>query len=315
MDANWHRLRMMAVSMMLASSTAACTLFSGPDGNPVVDGGANSPVAAASSAERPVVEVVLPQAMHLPPMDPGATPRTPLGALRSRYLPVWSADLDWAFPPDTCGSAWELDGIAAPASGVEISQYGDPPTMAALAVMRYEDLMSRAFAQPTPLGQLCVAVGSVPPQRSEALENLARSIARSEAEAPTHLQPRAVTLLAVGPNSALAVACIQETLQETQDSSPRESTTATTVRLRAYLLRVAQGLEDSIYDVSYRVADVSTESAANCEALDNWIGEWIHAVERWLDEGQIWTILPVTRDAISVCSHDANRGEAICAEK
>ena len=71
-------------------------------------------------------------------LDPGADPSTDLGRLRAQHLPVWTSDFDWAFPPEACDTAWELDGIAEPTAGADIAVLGDFATAAALTVMRYE---------------------------------------------------------------------------------------------------------------------------------------------------------------------------------
>ena len=93
--------------------------------------------------------------------DPNADPRTPLGELRARYLPIWSPDFDWAFPPEVCGSDWALDAIAEPTSNPNLGVLGDVVAAAALSVMRYEHLLTGALAEPDVLGQLCVAVATV----------------------------------------------------------------------------------------------------------------------------------------------------------
>lgn len=232
--------RAAALGLALAAVAAGCTAGSALDALPPGDG---AEMASAVAERRgPMVEVLPPVAEQLPPLDPDARPATPLGALRARYFPIWTSDFDGAFPPDACGSAWELDGIARPVTDVDISLYGDARIMAALAVMRYEHLVSHALAHPAPLAQLCIAVGAVDPARAEALTQLAATIQQrqpsqpdppdvpsqpnataepsltlapgqpdepSQTSAPSKPNgyPDAVTILASSPSAVLAVAC------------------------------------------------------------------------------------------------------------
>ena len=165
------RAAWVALTLVMALAVAACGAGSAADGEDasVADGPEESAPAADEGDDRAVVQVPPPAAAFL---DPGADPRTELGRLRAQYLPVWTPDLDWAFPPEACDSAWELDGIAEPTPGADIAVLGDFATAAALAVMRYEHQLSRALADPNPLAQLCVAVASVDPARAQALARL-----------------------------------------------------------------------------------------------------------------------------------------------
>ena len=141
-------------------------------------------------------------------LDPDAEPTTDLGRLRARHLPVWTPDFDWAFPPEACHTAWELDGIAEPAWDFDIAVLGDFATAAALSVMRYEHQLSRALADPSPLAQLCVATASVEPARTEALSVLESYLATGARRAEPAVYPDEVWILAVNSTSALSVACV-----------------------------------------------------------------------------------------------------------
>ena len=168
-------------------STAACTGTAAGLDDPRNGASAQVPgdaLAAASTkaAQRPLV-VEAPRASGAAWLDAAADPRTPQGAARARHLPRWTPDLDGAFPPAVCGSSWELDAIAERAHGIDIAAYGDPAAMAALAVMRYEHLLSRAMAAPSALAQLCIAVAAVGPARREALADIAPLIDRAPAPA------------------------------------------------------------------------------------------------------------------------------------
>ena len=333
---------------MLAA--VGCATGSAPDSLPP-DG--NAGVANAAADRRgPVVEVPPPVAEQLPPLDPDANPATPLGALRARYFGVWTPEFDGAFPPETCGTAWELDGIAEPVTGVDVSLYGDAATMAALAVMRYEHLVSHALADPTPIAQLCVAVGSVDPARAEALSRLAAQIdtaqphppdppadsstppqpgppthssTPAQSRPPTHsstpLQPgpptdsstptapqsgsagfpATVTILAAGPSAVLAVACNSAGADEPPQAG-------------AYLLRVAQGREDLVVDISYRVARVQHRAVADCSDMDAWIAEWEAQVAAWIAEGQAWIPSRFVTTAEQVCSLRPTGGAHECPQ-
>lgn len=296
------------MALWLAVAAAGCAAGSTLEGLPPGD---DAEMASAVAERRGLlVEVLPPVAEQLPPLDPDARPTTPLGALRARYFPIWASDFDGAFPPDACGSAWELDGIAEPVANIDVSLYGDARVMAALAVMRYEHLVSHALASPTPLAQLCVAVGSVDPARAEALSQIA---ARIETNQPTqeHLPggfPTSVTILAASPSVVLAVACNRAGT----DSSVTGAADATAsgqateppdgARLGAYLLQVSQGREDRVIDVSYRVARVEHRSVADCSASDAWASEWDEHVAAWIAEGQAWIPTRVVTTAEHICS-------------
>lgn len=273
---------------MLMLVTASCAIFDGDrddqpgEGDPVVP-------LVAEFPDRPVVEAMPPRVVGVPPLDPQADPRTPLGELRARYLPVWTPDLDWAFPPETCGTAWELDGIAVAVSDAEISRYGDPTTMSALAVMRYEHLLSQALANPSPLSQLCVAVATVEPARANALGVLADAIADSTHEVSQPRYPLEVTLVALSPSSALALACIDKAAASPSPASAPQESVAASAQLGAYLLRTSRGIEDNVPDISFRVSHARTRTEDSCAGFGSWVAEWSSHVEQWLAEGQIWT--------------------------
>ena len=161
---------------------------------------------SAAGAAGPVVEAVSVPAR--PPLDPSADPRTPLGELRAGYLPVWSPDFDWAFPPEVCGSDWALDAVAEPTSSANLGVLGDVPSAAALSVMRYEHLVSRALAAPDVLGQLCVAVATVGATRTDTLDLLAAHLHNGTRSAEPPGRPDDVTIVAAGPTVTLAVACL-----------------------------------------------------------------------------------------------------------
>lgn len=162
----------------------------------------------AAGAAGPVVEAVSVPAR--PPLDPDADPRTALGELRAGYLPVWSPDFDWAFPPEVCGSDWALDAIAEPTAGANLGVLGDVPAAAALSVMRYEHLVSRALAEPDVLGQLCVAVATVGATRTDALDLLAAHLHNGTRSAQPPAHPDDVTIVAASPTATLAVACLPD---------------------------------------------------------------------------------------------------------
>ena len=170
---------------------------------------------SAAGAAGPVVEAVPVPAR--PPLDPSADPRTPLGQLRAGYLPVWSPDLDWAFPPEVCGSDWALDAVAEPTSGANLGVLGDVPAAAALSVMRYEHLVSRALAGPDVLGQLCVAVATVGATRTDTLNLLAAHLHDGTRSAQPPGRPDDVTIVAASPTEALAAACLPDTSAGDED--------------------------------------------------------------------------------------------------
>ena len=316
------------------------------------DAEADPPADAASASPLPFVEIP-PEARRadLPPLDPDATPLTELGELRARDLPLWTQDFDLAFPPPVCGTAWELDGIAVPVTGVNISHYGDPATMAALAVMRYEHLLATAFANPTRLAQLCVAVAAVGPAREDALSELAPVVSAAEdttAELTARLRdvllaategtpeaadaaqvfsaptgrdstglnalPHVVTLVGVSPSSVLAVACIdpQHAASANQDSPGSPSSTPKASLLRAYELDVVRGIEDSVLDVSYRVSLVEGDNEGDCSDLPEWTATWQGSVLARANEGQLWLQANRTVSTDDLCSTPPTPNDANC---
>ena len=125
----------------------------------------------ASEDSGPVVEVV--PVRTTPPLDPNAAPTTPLGELRARYLPVWSSDFDWAFPPEVCGSDWpsrrhrrtddqgRLDGSRGPrGSGSTVGDALRAPPVASDGLARparttlrgRRDSRHGAYGRPQPAG-------------------------------------------------------------------------------------------------------------------------------------------------------------------
>lgn len=307
-------VRRLAPAVMLVSSAVACSLVGGGDATlaDVNDGVGTQTPNLAGGDNRPVVEVLPSDIASLPPLDPAADPHTPLGELRSRYFPVWTADFDAAFPPATCGSAWELDSIAEPVANTDISQYGNAPTMAALAVMRHEFHVSRALAEPSPLAQLCVAIGSVGVARAEALRELKAQLQADEPGSTPIAFPAEVTILAAGPSAMLAVACVAPESSGLPSSSdnPRRSSDGT--RLSAYLLRVARGLEDRVVDISYRVSRVENRTAGDCSGMASWVAEWRQHVNTWIDEGQAWIPVHAALSAEGMCTTPPSEGPYDC---
>lgn len=248
-------------------------------------------------ADGPVVEAGSPVVNAAP----GADPTTPLGRVRARHLLVWSPELDWAFPPEVCDSAWELDAIAVPDPAAEAARLDDLPTAAALAVMRYEHLYSRALHDPRPLAQLCVAVGAVDPARSDNLAVLASYLSggRSRQEPAAH--PQQVTVLAAGDARMLAVACVTPGYPTVVADGEVVEAPSSPVRLQAYLLRLARGVEDDVVDVSLRVSQAAHRRAQSCDELGAWTAEWRRHVSDWIAEGQIWKPLHATVTVNEVC--------------
>lgn len=295
---------------VLASLAAACggepaATAAFPATPPPAPGGAGGPGG-------PVVEVV-PATAGPPPLDPAADPRTPLGELRAGHLPIWSPDFDWAFPPEVCGSDWALDAIAEPTPGPNVEVLGDVAAAAALSVMRYEHLLSRALAAPGVLEQLCVAVATVGSARNDALELLAGHLRTGSRVVEPAGPPEEVTIVALGPTAALAVACVtpgypgviaadgttRDDATRPLDGDPRPGAATTgegtipdgataPARLQAYLLSTARGLEDTVTDISYRVAEFDHRPAGDCDGLGAWAGEWQRLAEGWAAEGQLW---------------------------
>ena len=266
----------------------------------------------AAAVDRPVVEMPAGDGWG-PFLDPAAEPRTDLGRLRAQHLPVWTSDFDWAFPPEACGTAWELDGIAEPTASADIAVMGHFATAAALTVMRYEHQLSRALADPNPLTQLCVATATVEPARSDALGVLESYLATGARRSEPAAYPEEVWLLAVGPASAVSVACVTpgypsvvgatgETLEPTQSPT----------RLQAYLLSVSRGLEDQVADISYRVSNASHRPVEDCSGLGAWAAEWDGHVQTWIDEGQIWEPLGAILTADEICESPPPDGPDEC---
>ena len=289
---------MLAVTAVLAVAQISCA----DPPTRAADGDAGSD-DWGSAPSRPAVEAPsrapAPAESPTPFLDPDADPRTRLGRLRARHLPHWTPELDGAFPPEVCDSAWELDGIASSEPGADLAVLGDFAAAAALSVMRYEYQLSRALADPSPLAQLCVAVASVGPARSTGLEALGEYLAAGVSGAGPPTYPDEVVLVAAGPAKVLAVACV----------TPDEGAES---RLQAYLLTVTQGLEDEVRDVSYRVSDTAAEPAPDCTALPAWSDVWHAHVQRWMAEGQIWTPLNVVVAADGLCASPPPDGPDEC---
>ena len=272
-----------------------------------------SPPAAPAPPPGPVVEVF--PARTTPPLDPNANPTTPLGELRARYLPVWSRDFDWAFPPETCGSDWALDAIAEPTSGASLAVLRDPIAAAALSVMRYEYLLSRALAEPDVLEQLCIAVATVGPARSESLDLLASYLEAGGRSSKPAAYPDAVTIVAASPTVALGVACLTP---GDPGFAPGDGAAADTssrdTRLAAYLLAVSRGLEDAVTDISYRVSNVTATPAEGCEELESWVGQWTSQAQDWEASGEIWGIVGRTASAGEICASRRADGSGDCPQ-
>lgn len=341
-----------AAAALLGAATACSDAASSTVGVPGIgvatapQGGKTGSATSVGTVHQPLVETMPLPAADVAWLDPDADPRTPAGEARARRLPLWTPDLDAAFPPAVCGSALELDAIAVSAPDADIRAYGEPAAMAALAVMRYEHLVSRAMAAPSPLAQLCIAVATLEPARSEALDALVHLMgadarrdgglgstgplaARDLLDAPCTSQdgrhgslaavgpqagctaafPRAVVVLALSPSSALAAACVPATAgSEGSDAAVSAGAAASIAAddavsggsaspegalamLRAYELVPARGIEDTVIDISYRVARISERPAADCAGEAAWAAEWEQQVRQWIAEGQVW--LPV----------------------
>lgn len=260
-----------------------------------------APAPTQGEEAGPVVEVA-PAGVVLPPLDPNADPRTPLGELRARYLPIWSPDFDWAFPPEVCGSDWALDAIAEPTSGADPAVLGDPVVAAALSVMRFEYLVSRALAEPHVLGQLCVAVATVGATRTEALDLLAEHLGTGTRAAGTPTYPQKVTIVAASPAAVLAVACVVPEFPENASHRAGVAGEASAVAsLQAYLLGASHGMEDAVRDVSLRVASVMNRPADSCAELESWAAEWAMRAEEWAAAGELWGQVGQTVSANEIC--------------
>ena len=289
--------------LVAALAAAACAQGSGSGDGGSDSGGqtSGSGSAADSARRRPVVEVPSGGGSR-PFLDPGAQPTTALGRLRAQHLPVWTSDFDWAFPPEVCNSAWELDGIAEPTAYGDIAALGDFATAAALTVMRFEHQLSRALADPTPLAQLCVAVASVGPARSESLDLLASYVHSGTRNSDPATYPDEVVVVGASETSVVAVACTAPAVEAPQSPA----------RLHAYLLSVSRGLEDSVTDISFRVSEATHQVADDCTGLDAWTLEWDGHVQDWIDEGQIWQPLSAVLTADGVCDSPPPEGPKEC---
>ena len=271
-----------------------------------------SPVPDSRADAGPVVEVV-PTATALPPLDPNADPRTPLGELRARYLPIWSPDFDWAFPPEVCGSDWALDAIAQPTLTADVAVLGDPMAAAALSVMRFEFLLSRASATPDVREQLCIAVASVDPARADALELLSDHLRRDLAGAAPIGFPVEVTIVAATPTAVLAVACAPRGSASDPDGQVEmDDGGSARATLSAYRLTVTRGLEDTVVDISYRVSSVTNRPARSCDEFDSWSAEWQgHAVD-WAAQGELWAAVGRSGTAGELCETPPPGGPKEC---
>ena len=300
-----------AAALVAVLVTAACAV--GTRGGASSGGRASDSGSATDSARRrPVVEVPAVNGT-LPFLDPDAEPTTALGRLRAQHLPVWTSDFDWAFPPDVCGSAWELDGIAEPTAAGDIAVLGDFATAAALTVMRYEHQLSRALADPTPLAQLCVALASVEPARSDALSVLESHLETGARRSEPAAYPEEVWIVGVGQWAAMAVACVDPGYPAVvgADGATIEASQSP-LRLQAYLLTISAGREDQVADISYRVSDTSHRPAGDCSTLDAWRAEWDGHVQTWLAEGRIWVPLSTSVTVDGICDSPPPGGPDEC---
>ena len=302
--------RNIALALAVALATAACAKGSAAgqgiteDDHPLTErtAGADRPVVQVSSGDKSLLF-----------LDPDAEPRTDLGRLRAQHLPVWTSDLDWAFPPEACGTAWELDGIAEPTIDADIAVLGDYATAAALTVMRYEHQFSRALSEPSPLAQLCVATASVEPARSDALDVLESYLASGARRSEPAGYPGEVWIVAVSPTSAVSVACVTPGYPtvvgaDGETISPAQSP----ARLQAYLLALSRGLEDQVTDISYRVSDATHRPSEDCRGLSDWALEWNSHVQTWIAEGQIWEPLDAVLTAQAICDSPPPDGPDEC---
>ena len=300
-----------ALALVLSLTAAACA--ENPD--TVVAGSSSQPESDPTEtrgSDRPVVEVLSDDGSGAL-LNPDAEPSTDLGRLRAQHLPVWTADFDWAFPPEACDTAWELDGIAEPTVDAVIAVLGDFATAIALSVMRYEYQLSRALADPSPLAQLCVATASVEPARSEALSVLESYLATGARWAERAVYPDEVWILAVSPTAALSVACVTPGYPKVVGTSGETISPAQSpARLQAYLLSVSRGLEDQVADISYRVSRATHRPASDCEGLQGWADEWDGHVQTWIAEGQIWEPLGAVLTADGICDSPPPDGPDEC---
>ena len=273
------------------------------------------PTTAAAVLDRPVVEV--PAAVENSGgtafLDAGADPRTELGRLRARYLPVWTSEFDSAFPPEVCDSAWELDSIAEPDGRADVAVLGDFVTAAALTVMRYEYQLSRALADPSALAQLCVGVAAVDPRRGDDLSIVASYLTSGARRAEPAVYPDEVVIVAASETSVVAVACVAAGYSDVLDAGGAVIEPARApARLQAYLLSLSRGLEDRVTDISYRVSTALAEPAADCGGLAEWAARWDAHVQAWIDEGQIWEPVGLVLEATAICDSPPADGPEEC---
>ena len=300
---------MLAVAVTAALGGVACG--DGPDSSEASAVGERAGSGEPGTGARPVVQVAEGGGSQ-DFLDPGAAPTSVLGRLRARHLPVWTPEFDWAFPPETCGTAWELDGIAAPSDG-SLAALGDPAAASALAVMRYEHQFTSALAAPEPLDQLCVATASVGPARRGALDVLVSYIDSGVHRREPAAFPEAVRVLGASPTGALAVACVQPGYAEVVSADGAVvRTPRAPARLQAYLMTLARGLEDQVPDLSYRVWEASHRPAEDCAELEGWTAEWQAQVQAWIDEGQLWSPLAAEVTAGDLCDSPPPDGPDEC---
>ncbi len=302
---------MLAVAVIAALAGVACG--DGPDSSETSAVGQRAGSGEPGTGARPVVQVAEGGGSQ-DFLDPGAAPTSVLGRLRARYLPVWTPEFDWAFPPEACGTAWELDGIAAPSDG-SLAALGDPAAASALAVMRYEHQFTSALAAPEPLDQLCVATASVGPARRDALDVLVSYLDSGVHRREPAAFPEAVRVLGASPTGALAVACVQPGYAEVVSADGAVvRTPRAPARLQAYLMTLARGLEDQVPDLSYRVWEASHRPAEDCAELEGWTTEWQAQVQVWIDEGQLWSPLAAEVTVGDLCDSPAPEGPDECPQ-
>ena len=313
----------MPLLLLAVAPAAACAGSAGAGAEGGGIGAASVTVPESAAVDGPVVEVAATGHQGVQTAAgaesgtalEGLGPSTPLGELRARHLPVWTPDFDWAFPPQVCASAWELDAIAEPDPGADLLAMGDFATAAALTVMRYEHQFSRALAAPSPQAQLCLAVASVDPLRSENLNVLASYLDVGARRSQPAAYPAEVVLVGVSEAAVMAVACVVPGYSDVVGVDGAALQTATApARLQAYLLTVSSGLEDQVADTSYRVSQASHRAADDCSGLDAWAAEWDGHVQTWIDEGQIWASDGRTLTADGICDSPPPQGPDECPD-
>ena len=304
-----HRTTLRLFVLLAVVAAGSCSSGADLRRSGVADG--TSTVDEVRTRDGNPVEYLASKVNEAASLGPDLRASTELGALRERYLPVWSSDLDWAFPPEVCGSAWELDAIAEPDSSADVGVLGDTNSAAALSVVRFEYFVSRAFAEPTPLSQLCVAVASVDPVRRETLNELEPHIRSGRGALRDVGPPQEVTIVAVGVASALAVACSGNRLGVAADGDAQSSESS--VQLGAYLLRLSSGQEDVVADVSWRVSQLRYETAPSCVRLAEWAARWHERAQQWVAEGQAWLLSRQTVSVADICTSSPTDSHA-CLE-